>query len=52
MTRDFIDRLVDCVREQRHPVLSAEHARHALEIMLAVTQSSRLGQAIELTTSF
>jgi predicted dehydrogenase len=48
----LVDHLVDCVWEQRQPVLSAEHARHALEIMLKVTESARLGQALELTTSF
>jgi predicted dehydrogenase len=48
----LVDHLVDCVWEQRQPVLSAEHARHALEIMLRVTESARLGQALDLTTSF
>ena len=48
----LVDHLVDCVWEQRRPVLSAEHARHALEIMLKVTESARTGQVIELSTSF
>jgi predicted dehydrogenase len=48
----LVDHLVDCVWEQRRPVLSAEHARHALEIMLKVAESARLGQALDLTTSF
>lgn len=48
----LVDHLVDCVWEQRRPVLSAEHARHALEIMLKVTESARTGQAIDLTTSY
>ncbi len=48
----LVDHLVDCVREQRAPVLSAEHARHALDIMLAVFQSAREGRVVELTTTF
>lgn len=48
----LLDHLVDCVRDGRKPVLSAEHARHALEIMTKVTESARTGQALELTTSF
>jgi predicted dehydrogenase len=48
----LVDHLVDCVTEDKHPVLSAEHARHALEIMLAVETSARTGQHIELKTTF
>ena len=48
----LVDHLVDCVWEQRQPVLSAEHARHALEIMLKAIESARSGRAIDLTTSF
>jgi len=48
----LVDHLVDCVRNGKHPVLSAEHARHALEIMLAVTTSAREGKVVELNTTF
>jgi predicted dehydrogenase len=48
----LVDHLVDCVWEGRKPVLSAEHARHALEIMLKISESARQGRAIDLTTSF
>jgi predicted dehydrogenase len=48
----LVDHLADCVREHRAPVLSAEHARHALEVMLAVFQSAREARVIELTTTF
>lgn len=47
-----IEDLVDAVRNDRKPVLSAEHARHALEIMLAAKESARSGRAVELTTTF
>ncbi len=48
----IVDHLVDCVWEQRKPVLSAEHARHALEIMTKAIESARSGRALELTTTF
>jgi predicted dehydrogenase len=48
----MVKHLVDCVNEGRQPVLSAEHARHALEIMLKSIQSARCGRVIELTTTF
>lgn len=48
----LVDHLVDCVRASTRPVLSAEHGRHALEIMLKVAESARSGKALELTTTF
>lgn len=48
----LVDHLVDCIWNKRRPVLSAEHARHALEIMLMAMESARTGRAIDLTTSF
>ncbi len=44
--------LAECIIEDKHPVLSAEHARHALEIMIKAIESARSGRAIELTTTF
>jgi predicted dehydrogenase len=48
----MVKHLVDCVNEGRHPVLSAEHARHALEIMLKSIESARSGQVLDLRTTF
>ena len=48
----LVKHLAECVFEDRHPVLSAEHARHALEIIEKAMLSARTGQAIELTTTF
>ncbi|HZQ99861.1 MAG TPA: Gfo/Idh/MocA family oxidoreductase [Chloroflexota bacterium] len=48
----LVDHLIECVREGKKPVLSAEHARHALEIMLKAIESARTGRAIELRTTF
>jgi predicted dehydrogenase len=48
----LLKHLVDCIVERKRPVLSAEHARHALEIMLKAIETARSGRAIELTTTF
>ncbi len=48
----LVDHLVDCLERGHSPVLSAEHARHALEIMLKAAESARTGRAQDLTTTF
>lgn len=48
----LVDHLADCLREGTPNILTAEHARHALEIMIAVETSSREGRVVELTTTF
>ena len=48
----LVDHLADVVRDGATPVLTAEHARHALEIMLAVFESAREGRVVELSTTF
>lgn len=48
----LIDHLADVLLHGEPNVLTAEHARHALEIMIAVTTSSREGRVVELTTTF
>ncbi len=48
----MVKHLVECVTEGQHPVLSAEHARHALEIMLKAIESARTGRALDLETTF
>lgn len=47
-----VKHLAECLVAKKHPILSAEHARHALEIMLKSIESARSGQALELTTTF
>jgi predicted dehydrogenase len=44
--------LADCILEDRAPELSAEQARHAVEIIDKVYESARLGKTLELTTTF
>ena len=48
----LVDYFVDCIRGDTRNVLTAEHARHVLEIMLKATASARTGRTIELTTAF
>lgn len=47
-----VEHLADCIREGRQPLISAEHARHCLELMLKAVEAARTGVAQELTTTF
>jgi predicted dehydrogenase len=47
-----IEHTVDCIRSGRKPILSAEHGRHALEIMLRAAEAARSGRAVDLKTAF
>jgi predicted dehydrogenase len=47
-----VQHLVDCVREQRHPVLSAEHAIHVLEIVEVARWSAETGRAVDVLSAF
>jgi len=44
--------LAECIREDKKPVISAEHARHVIEIMIMACESAKSGQAKNLTTTF
>lgn len=43
-----IQDFVDAIRERRDPMVTGEDARPAVEIILAVYQSARTGQAVRL----
>jgi predicted dehydrogenase len=47
-----VEHLIESVRDGKKPILSAEHARHALEIMLKAMESARSGKAVDLKTTF
>lgn len=47
----LIAHLIDCL-DGATPVLTGEHARHTLEIMLGAVESARAGVRVELTTTF
>lgn len=48
----MVKHLVECIVEDKHPVLSAEHARHALEIMIKAIELARGGKVLDLETTF
>ena len=49
---DGLRHLVDCLETGQPPLVTPEHARHVLEIMLQAQQSGREGRAMELSTRF
>lgn len=49
---DGLRHAVSCIRTGTKPVVSSEHARHVLEIMLAAQQSGREGRAVEMRSQF
>jgi predicted dehydrogenase len=48
----LVNHLAECLATGLKPALSAEHATHTLEVMLAAQQSALSGCAVDLTTSF
>ncbi|GAB4512708.1 MAG: hypothetical protein Kow0047_24170 [Anaerolineae bacterium] len=44
--------LVDWIREDRPTIVTAEHARHVIEIIDAAYRSAETGQAQTLRTTF
>lgn len=47
-----LDHLVDCLWNDKKPILSVEHGRHALEIMIMAMESARSGRVVDLQTTF
>ncbi len=48
----LVKHLADCIVADTQPSVSAEHARHALEIMLKAIESARCGRVLDLRTRF
>jgi predicted dehydrogenase len=46
------EHFIACLLGEESPILTAEHATHALEIILKAEQSTREGRALTLETSF
>ena len=44
--------MVDCVLSDREPAISAEHARHVIEIIELGYKAAETGQTQEMTTTF
>ena len=49
---DGLNHLIECLHTQTKPLVTPEHARHVLEIMLKAQQSGRDGRALPLETTF
>ncbi len=49
---DGLSHLVDCIRNAKQPIVTPEHARHVLEIMLKAQQSGREGRALLIDSTF
>lgn len=49
---DGFRHLVECIREDRKPVMTPEHAYHVLEVMVKAMQSGRDGEAKAVESTF
>jgi predicted dehydrogenase len=47
-----VEHLADCILEDGEPLISAEHARHVLEIMLKANEAAQDGRTVTLETTF
>jgi predicted dehydrogenase len=47
-----VEHLVECIQRGLHPILSGEHARHVLDVVISAGRSAREGRTLELSTSF
>jgi predicted dehydrogenase len=44
--------LVDCILNDKEPLVTAEHARHVIEIIERGYESAEIGRTLALTTTF
>lgn len=49
---DGLRHLVECIHENKRPLVTPEHALHVLEIMLKAQQSSRESRALAIESTF
>jgi len=49
---DGLRHLVECIHKGERPLISPEHARHVLEIILKAQQSGREGRALTIESTF
>ncbi len=43
---------IDCIREEKEPLVSAEQSRHVIELVIRAMKSAEVGEAQSLTTTF
>jgi predicted dehydrogenase len=49
---DGLRHLVECIRENRQPLITPEHGYHVTEIMIKALESGRTGQVQDIESSF
>ena len=49
---DGLNHLVDCILNQKKPLVTPEHALHVMEIMLKAQQAGREGRALPMESTF
>lgn len=49
---DGVLHLVECIEQDKEPLISGEHARHVLEIMIKATESAKAQRPLDLVTRF
>ena len=49
---DGLNHFIDCIRSGTKPLVTPQHARHVLEIMLKAQEAGRDGRSIALETTF
>jgi predicted dehydrogenase len=49
---DGLNHLIDCIQTDKQPIVTPEHARHVLEIMVKAQQSGREGRAWQIDSRF
>jgi predicted dehydrogenase len=49
---DGLRHLVECIHENKRPLVTPEHAAHVLEIMLKAQQAGREGRALVIESTF
>ncbi len=49
---DGIEHLIECINQGKEPIISVEHSRHVLEIIVKAYESAKSGRVQKLTTTF
>lgn len=47
-----LDHLVECIQQTKKPVVTVEHARHLVEVMLAAHRAARTRRAVPIRSTF
>jgi predicted dehydrogenase len=47
-----IGHMIECIQQEKEPIVSGEHARHVIEIMTRCYDAAQEGRIVELNTTF